>query len=263
MRLFWELLKLSLQRQFTYRAANIAALLTNTFFGFLRASVMVALYGSRDVVMGMSLQAAITYTGLSQAVIGYLAVFGWYELMNSVNSGDVGSDLLKPIRLFWLWLARDIGRATGSFIMRSLPIMGLYALLFDITYPTSMVHWLALIVSLILGLLVGFAFRFLVNLAAFWTPNATGIGRMAFGTVWILSGFFMPLRFFPDWFITFANCTPFPSMVNTTIEVYLGLLSGKELAIALGQQLFWLVALFAAAEFTLRAGVRRLVVQGG
>lgn len=263
MRLYWELVKLAFQRQMTYRTANLAGLATNVFFGFLRAAVMVALYGSREEVTGMQLQAAITYTGLSQAVIGYLSVFGWYELMNSVYSGEVGSDLLKPLRLFWLWLARDIGRAAGSFLMRSIPIMVVYAVIFDIVFPKSTIQWLALVASMILGLLVGFAFRFLVNLASFWTPNAVGIGRMAFGLVWILSGFFMPLRFFPEWFISIARLTPFPAMVNTIVEIYLGLLSGPQLMWALLEQIMWLGLLFILSEILLRAGVKRLVIQGG
>ncbi|MBI1882181.1 MAG: ABC transporter permease, partial [Chloroflexi bacterium] len=93
MRLFWELTKLAFQRQLTYRVANLAGLVTNIFFGLLRAAVLVALYGARDEVAGLSVQAAVTYTGLGQAVIAYLSIFGWYEVMNSVYSGEVAADL--------------------------------------------------------------------------------------------------------------------------------------------------------------------------
>ena len=118
MRLFWELTKLSFQRQITYRAANLAGLVTNIFFGLLRASVLIALYGARAEVVGMTVQDAITYTGLTQAVIAYLSIFGWYDLMNSVYSGEVGADLLKPLSLFRLWLGRDMGRAAATFLLR-------------------------------------------------------------------------------------------------------------------------------------------------
>jgi hypothetical protein len=37
MRLFWEISKLAFQRQLTYRAATLAGLATNFFFGMLRA----------------------------------------------------------------------------------------------------------------------------------------------------------------------------------------------------------------------------------
>jgi ABC-2 type transport system permease protein len=263
MRLFWELAKLSFQRQLTYRAANLAGLVTNVFFGLLRAAVLVALYGTRDEVAGISVQAVITYAGLGQAIIGYLSIFGWYEVMNSIYSGEIGSDLLKPMNYFTFWLAQDLGRAAASFLLRGLTLMLIYALIFEIVLPQSGGQWLALGVALILSWLVSVSWRFLINLAAFWTPDARGVGRFGFILIWFLSGFLMPLRFFPDWFITLANLTPFPAMINTVVEVYLGLLTGPALWQALLGQLLWGVILIGAGQLVLRAGVRQLVIQGG
>lgn len=262
-RLLWEMVRRSFQRQLTYRAATLAGLATNFFFGLLRVAVMVALYGARTEVAGLDLNDAITYTGLAQAVIAYLSIFGWYDLMRSVSSGEVAADLLKPLSYFRYWLALDLGRATVAFLMRGLTIMLFYALVFDITIPQGITQWGALVITLLLSWVLSFAWRFLVNLAAFWTPNALGVGRFAFGIAWVLSGFFMPLRFFPAWFQTFCHFTPFPSMVNTVMEIYLGLLTGSALAWALAVQLFWIVVLVTICQVTLRAGVRKLVIQGG
>ena len=263
MRLFWELSKLSFQRQLTYRAAALAGLLTNLFFGLLRAAVLVALYGARSEVAGISVPAAITYTGLSQAVIGFLSMFSWYEVMNSVYSGYVASDLLKPLYYFTFWLAQDLGRAAAALLMRGVTIMAAYALIFGITLPHGIGQWLALGVALTLSWLVSFAWRFLVNLAAFWTPNALGVGRFFFILSWFLSGFLMPLRFFPDWFVKLCYLTPFPHTVNTIVEVYLGVLTSSELVQALLGQLLWVAVLVGAGQRVLRAGVRRLVIQVG
>lgn len=263
MRLFWELVKLSFRLQLTYRAANLAGLATNFFFGLLRAAVLIALYGSSREVAGLSLTDAVTYTGLTQGIIACLSFFGWWEVMQSVYDGDVGSDLLKPMGYFTFWLARDLGRAAASFLVRGLTIMLAYALVFDITLPRGLGRWLAVAVALTLSMLVSFSWRFLINLAAFWTPDARGVGRLAFAFSWFLSGFLMPLRFFPDWFVSLCNLTPFPSMINTIVEVYLGVLSGPEMLRALGMQLAWIGLLFAAGQLVLRAGVRKLVIQGG
>jgi ABC-2 type transport system permease protein len=262
-RLFWELARRSFQRHLTYRAATLAGLATNLFFGFLRVAVMVALYGTRTEVAGMDLRAAITFTGLAQAVIAYLSIFGWYDLMRSVSSGEVAADLLKPLGYFRFWLAVDLGRALVAFLLRGVLMMLLYLIFFPITAPTLLSQWLALAFAFVLSWLLSFAWRFLVNLAAFWTPNAIGVGRFAFGIAWVLSGFFMPLRFFPDWFQTLCHLTPFPSMVNTTIEIYLGLLTGGALVQALLVQVVWIFILTGACHLTLRAGVHKLVIQGG
>lgn len=263
MRLFWELGKLSFQRQLAYRTANLAGLVTNFFFGLLRAAVLTALYGARQQVAGISLAAAVTYTGLSQASIGFLSLFSWYEVMESVYSGSISSDLLKPMSYLSFWLAQDLGRAIAALLMRGLPMMAVYALLFDIALPHSGIQWLALAVTLTLSWLVSFWWRFLVNLAAFWMPNALGVGRLAFTLSWFLSGFLMPLRFYPAWVVRLCNLTPFPSMINTIVEVYLGVLTGPAMARALLGQLLWIVILLSAARLVLRAGVHKLVIQGG
>ena len=259
----WELMKRSFQRHLTYRAAALAGLATNLFFGLLRAAVIVAYYGARNEMSGVSLQGAITYTGLTQALIAYLTIWSWYPIMDSVASGEISSDLLKPLDYYTFWLSQDIGRALAAVIMRGLPLILVYALAFDITLPATPIQWLALILGLILSLLVSFSWRFVVNLAAFWTPNARGIGRFAYGLTWVLSGFFLPLRFHPDWFVRLAELTPFPAMVNTVVEIYLGVLSGPELVSALLTQLMWAAILILLGQLVLRAGVRRLVIQGG
>lgn len=263
MRLYLELIKLSFQRTLAYRSATIAGLITNLFFGLLRASVMVALYGARTDVAGISLTGAITFTGVSQAIIAFLSLFGWWEVMQTVYSGSIGADLLKPFNYFMFWLARDFGRALSNFALRGMPLMLAYAVMFRITFPATAGHWLAVFASLLLCWLVSFAWRFLVNLSAFWTSDARGVGRFAYGVALFLCGFLMPLRFFPDWFVALCNLTPFPSMVNTPIEVYLGVLSGAALAQALLTQVVWFVVLTAACWLVMRAGVRRLVIQGG
>jgi ABC-2 type transport system permease protein len=200
---------------------------------------------------------------LTQAVIGYLSFFGWYEVMDSVYSGEISSALLKPMSFFSFWLAQDLGRALVNVVLRGLPIMVLYALVFDITIPSQSGQWLAILTAIILGWLVSFSWRFLVNLAAFWTPNARGVGRFAFGLSWVLSGFIMPLRLFPEWFVRFCNFTPFPSMINTVVEVYLGVLDSQAVMRALLTQSLWVILLVMVAHLVLQAGTRRLVIQGG
>jgi ABC-2 type transport system permease protein len=254
---------MAIRRTFVYRTAVFAGLITNTFFGLLRAAVMVALYAARPEVAGVSLQSAITYTGIAQACIGFLTMFSWFDIVQSVHNGQIGADLLKPMSYFGFWMAQDFGRSLVNLALRGAPIIILYALIFDITIPATASAWLAFAVTLLLAWLVSFTFRFLINLSAFWVPNAVGVCRLFFALSWFTSGFFMPLRFFPDWFVRLCYLTPFPHLVNTPVEVYLGLLTGGELAAALLNQALWGIALALAGQITLHAGVRRLVIQGG
>ncbi len=260
---YLALTRLAIQRQFIYRAATLAGLATNFFFGLLRAAVMVALFGARPQVAGMSVRDAITYTGIAQACIAYLSLFSWYEIIRSVDSGQVGADLLKPMNYFLFWGAQDLGRALVNLTLRGLTIMAFYAVVFGISVPDSPAQWIALLISLSLTWTISFAWRFLINLSAFWSPNALGICRLLFTLSMFMSGFLMPLRFLPDWFVRLCDLTPFPSMVNTLIEVYLGLLKGSQVTQALFTQAAWALGLILVGQLVLRSGLRRLVIQGG
>jgi ABC-2 type transport system permease protein len=261
--LFWQITKRSYQRYLTYRAATLAGLVTNFFFGILRASILVALYGTQTEVQGISINGAITYAAMTQAVIGYLSLFSWFDLMVTVYTGEIATDLLKPISYVGFWMAKDLGRAIVQLIFRGFTVMAGYALIFDLTWPQGLDQWWALCATLIFSWMISFLWRFLVNLASFWTPQAIGVLRLFFTLSWFFSGFLMPLRFFPDWVVKISYLTPFPHMLNTVVEVYLGVLQGSELLQAIALQILWIIALLLAAQVTLRAGVRRLVILGG
>jgi ABC-2 type transport system permease protein len=263
MNTYLKLTRLAFQRQMSYRAATLAGLGTNFFFGLLRAAVMIALYQNREVVAGFDLPMAITFTALGQGMIAYLSLFHWYDLMFTVYSGEVATDLLKPIGYFRYWLAKDAGRAVSAFLMRGVTIIVAYELVLDLVYPQGWQGWLYFAAAAVLGWMVGFAFRFLVNLAAFWSPNAMGFGRFFFLSAYVLSGMLMPLAFYPEIVQKLAYFTPFPHTLYVPVEIFLGLMSEAEIWSALGRQALWAVGLIVAGQLVQRAGVRRLVVQGG
>jgi ABC-2 type transport system permease protein len=262
-KLFLRLVRLSLQQQLTYRMAILSGLATNFFFALLRASVLTALYAGQEEVNGLTLEGAITYVAVSQGMIAFLFLFGTWDVMTSVYNGSIGADLLWPMPFFFQWMARDLGRSLVNLFLRGFLLIAAFAPFYPLQYPKSLGQWLLLWLALGLGWLVSYAWRFLVNLVAFWTPDARGVGRIAMMVMNLCSGFLMPLRLYPDWFANLCRLTPFPALFNTTLEVYLGLLSGPELLLALFNQLFWALALSLLAQLVLMAGVRRLVIQGG
>jgi ABC-2 type transport system permease protein len=264
-RTYAAIVRTAFQRELAYRAANLAGLATNAFFGALRAYVLIALFNAQGgaPVEGYTLRDAVTYTGLTQALIAYVALWGWWDLIVTIRRGDVATDLIRPLDYFNYWLAIDAGRAAVKLLWRGLPMMALYALVYPIVVPATLAQWLALAVSLVLAWLISFGWRFLISLAAFWTQDAIGIGRAAFALMTFLSGFLMPIRFLPGWMGAIMNATPFPSMVNAPIEIYLGLLDGPALLNALAIQAAWFVILYLLAQIVLAAGVRKLVIQGG
>jgi len=263
MNAFFATIHTSFRRQLTYRAANLSGLFTNLMFGFFRAAVLIALYKEQTSVNGLSIIGAVTYAGLTQSLIGVMSFFHWYDLMHTVYDGRVGADLLRPINYFSYWLGIDIGRALGALIIRGLPLFLVFSIFYDIILPESLIQWSLFTLSILFALLISFSWRFLVNLASFWTPNALGIGRFAFGLSWTLSGFYFPLALFPDWLANFCRLTPFGASLYFPIQVFIGNVQGAELLQGFFIQVFWIVTLIILGHIVLAQGVRKLVIQGG
>lgn len=258
--LYLALARLGFRRQFAYLQAALWGLVTNLFFGLLRISILLALFDGRPQVAGLTGGDAVTYVALTQTFIASFSLFGWAEFMRTIHRGEVATDLLRPLDLLASWAAQDAGRAAGQFVLRGLPMLVLFALLWGARMPALPPETL---LSVVPAWACGFAYRFLVNCAAFWSPDAVGIGRFAWVLLGLGCGFLMPLRLFPDWLRAALAWTPFPSMLNTTVELWLGLKTGAAAWGALGVQMGWTVALLGLCAWVLRRGLGRLEVAGG
>jgi ABC-2 type transport system permease protein len=87
--------------------------------------------------------------------------------------------------------------------------------------------------------------------------------RISVAALAFFSGLYIPVRFFPDTLQTLAYLTPFPSMVQLPIDVFVGYTTGAELVAMLAMQLGWAAVLFSACYAAFLRGTRKLVVQGG
>ena len=119
------------------------------------------------------------------------------------------------------------------------------------------------VVSVVLAISVAYAFHFLYNIVAFWLLDYRGVMRISVAVLAFFSGLYVPVVFFPDWLQTVAYLTPFPSMIQLPINVFVGYTTGIELVATLAMQLAWAAVLFSACYAAFMRGTRKLVVQGG
>jgi ABC-2 type transport system permease protein len=262
-RLYWAFARRGYQRYAAYPAATWAGVLANTAFGFMQAYILLAVYRHRDVVGGYDASATVTYVWLAQGMLAVVQVLGWNDLAVRIRSGDVATDLSRPVHPFAVGLAFDLGRSLYHAVYRGLPPFVVGAIVFDLTLPTSPLVWLAFVVSVVLAVWVSFGFRYLYNCTAFWLLDYRGAQRMAVAVAAFFSGFYIPVAFFPPLLKAFANATPFPAMFQRSVDIFVGRAEGGQILTALGVQVGWAVALTAIAYAVFAAGTRILVVQGG
>jgi ABC-2 type transport system permease protein len=263
MRLYWELALRGFQRAAAYRSAALAGAITNTFFGLLRAYVFIALFQTRTEVGGYDLDDTLTFTFLTQGMAALVEMWAWWRIAETVRTGQIATDLTRPFDYEFYWLAQDFGRAGFQFLFRSVPPFLVGAAIFGMVLPPTVWHWLALAPSLVLAVTISFAWRFMLNLTAFWLLDYRGVAGLAGLVALLLSGFLVPVAMFPDRVRTAVYLTPFASFVAVPIDIFLGKASGIGLIAALGLQLFWAVTMLLLGRLVLNAALRKLVVQGG
>ncbi len=263
MRVYPEAMRMSYRRHRAYGAANVAGLATNAFFGLLRSAVFIALNRARPVAEGYDLADALTYVWMTQALIMPIYLWGWLEIALTIRSGDVVSDLSKPFNYYGFWLSRDLGRAAYHVLFRGLPTILIGVVLFDIRLPRDLATWPLFAASLTLAIVISFCLRFMINVGAFWTTDVRGINGMTLLFVNFLSGFLVPLEFFPPALRALAEGLPFAGLISIPLNVFLERPRGIDLPLLLAKQALWAAAFVLAAQLVLRAATRKLVVQGG
>ena len=255
-----RLVRAGFQRYATYRQAALAGLATNTVFGLLRASVLVAVLTQRGPVAGYDVATAVTYVWLGQGLLNVVNLWSDRTLAQRVRTGDIVVDLGRPWDLQSALLADDLGRAGHAVLMRLLPPMAIGMVFFPFRWPEQPATWVLFAVSALLGTVVSFGIRLLLNLSAFWLLDARGV-LAVWGTVGgLLCGLILPLPWFPAWAQAVLAWTPFPALFQTPIDVFTE--RGDPFTLLL-HQLGWAAVLFGLGRVALARGARRLVVQGG
>lgn len=263
LRFYFEVARTAYRRQLIYRWANLAGICTNIFFSIVLSSVIIALYHARSSVGGYNLRDALSYTWVAQALIMIVLPFGWIDLMQTIRTGEVVTDLNKPCDFFLYWCSREMGRALYYLLFRGLPIYLAGLLIFHVELSASWSVWLAFPGCLALGAASGVVFRVLLNLVAFWIIEARAV--ITFGVViaQICSGIYIPVVFFPSWLHALVNWLPFDGMANLPTEVFLEKPGSFTLLTTLLLQMGWLLILIVVTRSITSMATRRVVVQGG
>jgi ABC-2 type transport system permease protein len=260
------LVRAGFQRYATYRQATAAAIFTNSVFGFLRCYVLLAAVAGAGtgLVGGYDREQVATYCWASQGLIGVVMLWGWNDLSDRIRSGDVVADLLRPVHPVTSYLAIDLGRAAHGALTRfALPI-ATGAVFFDLYLPARPGTYPLFLVSALLGVVVSFGCRYLVNATAYWLLDVRGVNMAWTFATAALAGLAFPLHFLPSWLvITLWLATPFPSIMQTPLDVLVERGSPIELAGLVGLQALWAAVLLAIAWYVQRRAERKLVIQGG
>lgn len=268
MKKYLSFFRIRFQTEIQYRAAAFGGIVTQFFWGFLYILLYNAFYAANPDAYPMSQAATSSYVWLNQGFLMLFAIWGGKdsEALNAIMSGQIAVELLRPIDLYNMWMARAYATRISQALLRCFPIFIVSALLpapFGLRLPPDWKAFLLFFASLLLSVTLVVAMDLLIYAMTFYTVSTNGLRVIVNTLVDFCAGGLLPLPFFPDGLRQVLEFSPFGSIQNVCLRIYSGDVAGKEALLRIALQLFWCGVLIALGKRLFVRCRRRLVVQGG
>ncbi|MFD2793052.1 ABC transporter permease [Promicromonospora vindobonensis] len=261
---YWRFLVAGFRGQSAYPLAMLAGLVANATFGLLKGGIMgAAVESAGGELAGYSAATMAAFVWLGQGMLGSVNLWGGSDLQTRIKSGDVAVDFLRPVSVQAAHVLTDVGEGLFALLPRGLPSVLIGVVVAGMALPPSAGAYALGLLSLLIGIAVSHATMYAVATTGFWLVESRGISVFYMAVSGFFAGLFTPIYLFPDWLLTVALLTPFPSMMQLPIDVLSGQVTGAAAWQHVGVQTLWLAAVLGVGHLTTRAGRRRLEVQGG
>jgi ABC-2 type transport system permease protein len=255
------LLRVGFAESMAYRTEFFVWILAYTM-----PAIMLALWSevARDAPVGRFGQAEFRAYFLCTLLIR-LATGAWvvWELNSEVRQGTLARRLLRPIHPIVTYLAENV----AALPLRLFVVLVLLSASLPLLPPgafTADPLQLLLIVPSVIG---AFAITFLAmscigTLALYW-ESSLAVHELWLGLYTVLSGYVMPLEFFPERLTLVVRYLPFRMMLAYPVENMLGLIDRDTALREALLQWGWAAVFLGLLHVLWRGGMRRFGAYGG
>ncbi len=188
-------------------------------------------------------------------------------IARDIRDGSLKKYLLQPLDMIAYLLAYRAAHKVAYITTSALP----YALLFFLcwyfggvfeTFPDAPT-FVAYLLSLVLGFLIGFLFESAMGMTAFWILEVSSL-LWVVGTVnYFVSGQLIPLEVLGEPWTTILKWLPFQYLAYFPARIFLGKVAPGELWWDLLIEVAWVVCLFVLCRWLFARGLRRYSAFGG
>ncbi len=243
-----------------YYTGIITYLINVTVYYFIWRAVFASATGS---IAGFSLPQILTYVSVGWI----LRSFYWntidQEMAYEVIEGKIAMDLIKPVSVQWMWLARAMGESAFRLILLTAPTAIIIALLFPVNPPASKLNFALFFLAAIGSFFIMGALNFLIGTCAIPLTSILALIRAKFWLIELLSGLLIPLSFFPGPLQIISSWLPFEHIAATPLQIYLGRLSLAASLRLLALEYFWVIVLLVLGHLWWLRATRKITIHGG
>ncbi|PLR78654.1 ABC transporter permease [Bacillus sp. V3-13] len=264
---YYSVFKLRMLNGMQYRAAALAGVATQFFWGFMYIMIFEAFYSQSIHNPPISLQELITYIWLQQAFLAFIML--WFrdnELFELITTGNIAYELCRPCGIYGFWYAKLLAQRLSSALLRCFPILMVAFFLpepYKMTLPSSIKTSGLFLAALIFGLLVLVAISMFLYISVFVTMSPVG-SLLVFAVIGeFFAGLIIPVPLMPEWLQRIAYLLPFHLTADFPFRVYSGHIPAHEAIERIFVQIAWLVILIWFGKIALDKALRKVIVQGG
>ena len=248
-----------------FRLSSVVAVIGNLVYLVIVYFLWKSIYASSatDTVNGMTFTDTLIYLVLATALFNFMEMFLVWEMGDSIRTGKIVIDLLKPIeyRTYMFWSFS--GSYVMSFFMTFLPT---FLVVFFMTHGAIHLGFNLLLfaISAVMSIMINFSIDFFVGTICLYTESVWGINIMKQVVVLLLSGASIPIAFFPEPLKTIAYCLPFQSVYNAPLTLLINNnMALKSVIETLGVQLIWCIIMIVLSKLFWKISLRKITVNGG
>jgi ABC-2 type transport system permease protein len=259
----------ALRSALQYRAAALAGVATQIFWGALKIAVFAAFYASTsdERKAPLSFAQVVDYVWLSQALFAIVPTQRDSAVEAMMRDGTIAYELARPVDLYAYWYARALSNRFAATLLRAPLLLLLSGLLAPAPYalgpPASAAAFLFFLAALAFSFLVSAALVTLLAVVAVHSLRSQGALLLLCTCAWLFSGLLLPAPLMPDAVALLMKWLPFGATLDLPVRVYMGQIDAARVWPVLCQQVAWLVAVVLVGRTLLERALSRVVVQGG
>ncbi len=252
---------------------NILAFRLRYYTGILTYLINVSVYyfiwravygpASGATIGGYDLPQMLTYVSVGWIIRSFYWSTIDQEMAYEVLEGKIAMELIKPVSVQGMWLARAAGESAFRLGMLTAPTAVVIGLVFPVRPPASALHFTLFLVTVLGSFLLMGAINFMIGTCAIPLKSILALIRAKYWLIELLSGLLIPMSFFPAPIRSVAAWLPFQHIAFTPLEIYLGKLGAAPAARALALQWVWVAALLWLGNRWWHRATRKITIHGG
>jgi len=263
LRLHFEFARVGFVNTLAYRLRYFTGIVTYFIYVSVYYFIWKAIYEHSVAIEGFDFAHLLTYIGVGWIIRSFYFNNIDQDLAYQVMEGRLAMDLIKPVNIQVMYVARAAGESIFRLALLTIPTAAVLFLVYPLRLPASWGHAAAFLVSVWMSFLIVAAINFAVGTFALRLQSILGLLRAKFFLLELFSGLLLPMTFFPQGVQKILALMPFQYISYVPMLIYLGKLDGSALARAIAIQVFWVAILMALGDLLWRWSTRRLIIQGG